>query len=337
MARIGIIGAGFMGAAHAKAVSNSQRHELAGIADIDRQKGEALAQEYACRYYETAEELFRDESVAIVHICLPTNLHCRYIIQASEAGKHVLCEKPFALTDAEIAEAIAAVRKNGTKLMIAQVVRFWPENVVIRQFKESGALGKLKMCSAHRLGQIPVWAEWYRDAAVSGGGLFDLHTHDIDNMIDLFGPCTEVYAIGQKYEGCWNYMSTSLTFQSGMKSIVESSLNMPGDYPFSTSFRLLGENACIEQCMRAGANLDDMSNTMRYLKLYENGKPCRDIPFEAYDAYQGEIEHFADCVDQGLEPRILPEESRNVMRVIRTIEQSLNTGKVVPTGWVEDA
>lgn len=335
MARIGIIGAGFMGAAHSAAVRQSKVHTLVGIADIDREKGEKLAAERGCRYFSSAEEMLGQKDIDIVHVCLPTNLHCQYIIKAAQAGKHVLCEKPFALHDEEIAAAIDAAKANGVKLMIAQVVRFWPENVIIKRYKESGALGAVKMCSAHRLGQIPAWANWYREPEISGGGLFDLHTHDIDNMIDLFGACTEVYSIGQKYEGCWNYMSTSLTFKNGMKSIVESSLNMPGDYPFSTAFRLLGENACIEQTMRAGANLDDMSNSVRTLKLYENGKACADVPYEAYDAYWREIEHFADCVDAGVSPRIPPEESRNVMRVVRAIEESLETGKVVVTGWVD--
>jgi predicted dehydrogenase len=225
------------------------------------------------------------------------------------------------------------VKRNGVKLMIAQVIRFWPENTVIKEYINSGRLGEIKMVSAHRLGQIPAWSKWYRDPEISGGGLFDLHTHDIDNMIDLFGKCTEVYSVCQKYEGCWNYMSTSLTFESGMKTIVESSLNMPGDYPFSTAFRAIGSKACIEQCMKAGANLDDMSNSIRYLKLYEDGKPCADVPYPKYDAYGCEIEHFADCVDQGREPRISPEESKNVMKVIRAIHESLTTGRSVKTGW----
>jgi predicted dehydrogenase len=335
MARIGIIGAGFMGTAHSAAILKSTKHTLVGIADIDRSKGEALAKDRACKYFSTAEELLAQPDIDIVHICLPTNLHCAYIQKSAAAGKHVLCEKPFSLHDSEIAAAIDATKANNVKLMIAQVVRFWPENVVIKQYKESGVLGEIKMCSAHRLGQIPAWADWYRKPEISGGGLFDLHTHDIDNMIDLFGTCTEVYSIGAKRDGCWNYMSTSLTFSSGKKSLVESSLNMPGDYPFSTSFRLLGERACIEQTMRAGANLDDMSNSVRTLKFYEDTKPCVNVPYEAYDAYWCEIEHFADCVDQGVAPRISPEESRNVMRVIRAIEASLSSGKTVPTGWVD--
>ena len=171
MARIGIIGAGFMGTAHSAAILQSKRHTLVGIADIDRKKGEALAQDRACKYFSTAEELLSQPDIDIAHICLPTNLHCTYIVKAAEAGKHVLCEKPFSLHDAEIAQAIEAAKSNGVKLMIAQVVRFWPENVVIKQFKESGALGTIKMCSAHRLGQIPAWADWYRNPEISGGGL----------------------------------------------------------------------------------------------------------------------------------------------------------------------
>lgn len=333
MARIGIIGAGFMGNAHSTAVSHSKKHVLAGIADIDTEKGGKLAAEKNCLFFPTAEEMIARDDIDIVHVCLPTNLHCEYIVKAVNGGKHVLCEKPFSLHAEEIDWAIEAARQNGVKLMIAQVVRFWPENTVIKEYINSGRLGDVKMVSAHRLGQIPSWASWYRDPAIGGGGLFDLHTHDIDNMIDVFGKCTAVYSVGQQYEGCWNYMSTSLTFESGMKTIVESSLNMPGDYPFSTFFRAIGSRACIEQCMKAGANLDDMSSCVRYLKLYEDGKPCADVPYPEYDAYQCEIEHFADCVDNGTDPRISPEESRNVMKVIRAIGESLETGKVVPTLW----
>ncbi len=333
MANIGIIGAGFMGTAHSAALKNSKKHKLIGIADIDIEKGSKLAKERGCLFFSTAEEMLQRTDIDIVHVCLPTNRHCEYITKAANAKKSVLCEKPFALHADEIDQAIEAVESNGVKLMIAQVVRFWPENTVIKEYVNSGRLGEVKMVSAHRLGQIPAWAQWYRDPEISGGGLFDLHTHDIDNMIDLFGKCTEVYSIGQKFEGCWNYMSTSLTFESGMKSIVESSLNMPGDYPFSTGFRVIGSKACIEQCMKAGANLDDMSNSTRYLKLFEDGKPCVEIPYPDIDAYASEIEHFADCFDSGSEPRISPYESRNVMKVMRAIEKSLDTGAVVKTGW----
>jgi predicted dehydrogenase len=334
MARIGILGAGFMGAAHSAAINNIERHTLVAIADIDRKKGEKLCRERNCLYIPTAEELIARDDIDIVHICLPTNCHEKYIIMAAQAEKNILCEKPFALHADEIDRAVEAVRKSGVKFMIAQVVRFWPENVAIKEYVESGALGEIKQCYAHRLAQPPAWATWYGEKDISGGGLFDLHTHDVDNMIDVFGKCTEVYAVGNKFsDGCWNYITTSLTFASGKKSVVESCLNMPGDYPFSTSFRITGTKISLEQVMKAGANLDDMSNSIRYLKKYETGKECEDIPYGNYDAYQKEIEHFANCVDTNTDPRIPIEESRNVMKVMRAIEKSLETGQIVPTGW----
>ncbi len=332
MARIGIIGAGFMGTAHSAAVKTLKDHTLVAIVDIDEAKGRALCAERGCEYLPTIDALLARNDVDIVHVCLPTNLHASTIIKAANAKKHVLCEKPFALHAAEIDAAVEAVEKNGVKFMIAQVVRFWPENVIIKDHVKSGKLGDIKQCYAHRLSQPPAWATWYADPKISGGGLFDLHTHDIDNMIDVFGKCVEVYAVGQQKDGCWNYITTSLTFESGDKSVVESSLNMPGDYPFSTCFRIVGSKACLEQVMKAGANLDDMSG-FRYLKLYEEGEAAVDLPVEAYDAYAAEIKHFADCVDSDTAPRISADESRNVMKVMRAIEQSLKSGKVIATEW----
>ncbi|MDD5017919.1 MAG: Gfo/Idh/MocA family oxidoreductase [Eubacteriales bacterium] len=336
MLKIGVVGGGYMGTTHSDAINKNANASLVGIVDIDRERGETLAKERGCAYFSCIDDLLALDGLDVVHICTPTHTHCEFIIKAANAKKHVLCEKPFALEDDEIAEAITAVEENNVKFMVAQVVRFWPENTVIKDYIDSGRLGEIKMVSAQRVLTPPVWADWYFDTKISGGGVFDLHTHDIDNMVDLFGKCTKVYAIGSKYRDGWNYITTSMTFASGIKTMVESSYCAPGDYPFTTGFRVIGSKACIEQSMKANATAKLYArgaDDFRLLTLYEEGKERVAVPFPEYDAYHMEIGHFIQCVQNDLPPRVDYNESRNVMRVIRAIHASLETGQVVCTGW----
>lgn len=107
---------------------------------------------------------------------------------------------------------------------------------------EAGELGTIKYARASRLSEHPAWSEWYRRAENSGGGLFDLHLHDIDYLCYLFGKVKQVYAVGRKNSvGCWNHVATSLTFENGMEATAEGILEMPSGFPFTTELNVVGD------------------------------------------------------------------------------------------------
>ncbi len=131
MLNVAVLGAGFMGATHARALAKLPDVQLVGVSSRSQDKAASLADEIATQAYTDSEALMLDPQVEAVSITLPTNLHAEYAIAALNAGKHVFVEKPMALSVAECDAMIEAAQKANRILMVAQVLRFWPEYVAL--------------------------------------------------------------------------------------------------------------------------------------------------------------------------------------------------------------
>lgn len=332
MVDVAIIGTGFIGNAHATACRNSGILNLVAICDVNEEAGKKAAQEFGCAYYNDAEEMLKKEKTDIADICLPTFLHEKYVLLAAKYAKNVICEKPITLTLDSMDRMMNAIRTAGVKFMVAQVIRFWPEYVEIKKLYDAGAFGEIKMVCASRLAQHPNWTQWHKNPKNSGGGLFDLHLHDIDYLTYIFGAVKNVYAVGwQSKTGCWNHVQTSIQFKNGVKAVAEGAFDMTEKYPFTMTFKIVGETRTADYKLIAGFNLEDVASSIREAILYENGKDPRKIETDSsLDAYQSELEYFAGCIQDNKQVEIVsPESSREVVRIILAVEESLETGKVV--------
>ncbi|MBM3458101.1 MAG: Gfo/Idh/MocA family oxidoreductase, partial [Armatimonadetes bacterium] len=134
----------------------------------------------------------------LLDLCLPSHLHREISIRAMEAGKHVLVEKPIALTVADAEAMIAAAEPTGRLLMVAQVLRFWPEFAAIREIMESGEYGALRGAHFKRVITRPTWSgdDWFADPTKTGGAVVDLHIHDTDFILYLLGRPAAVWSTG---------------------------------------------------------------------------------------------------------------------------------------------
>lgn len=332
MADVLIIGTGFIGNAHATACKNSKLLKLAAICDVNEEAGKKAAKEFGCRYYRDAEEMLTKESAGIVDICLPTFLHEKYVLLAAKHRKNVICEKPITLTLESMDKMIKATKDAGVQFMVAQVIRFWPEYVEIKKLYDQGKFGDIKMVYASRLAQHPNWTEWHKNPKNSGGGLFDLHLHDIDFLRYIFGEAKSVYAVGWKSEsGCWNHVTTSVVFKNGVRAVVEGAFDMTEKYPFTMSFRIVGENRTADYKLIAGLNLEDVGGSIREAMLFETGSDPKKIEADtSIDAYQAELEYFARCILEGKQTAEVPlSESKDVLLMILAIQKSLESGEVV--------
>ncbi|MFA5467459.1 MAG: Gfo/Idh/MocA family oxidoreductase [Sphaerochaetaceae bacterium] len=331
MLKIGIFGAGFIGSQHAASYKEIKDAQLVAIVDNNREAGEKLAKEFGVAYYNSAEELFESEKVDIVDICLPTFLHEQYVTMAFEKGAHVLCEKPFALSYESAKKMVEAAEKAQKTLMVGQVIRFWPEYVVAKEVVDKGELGTIKMVTMSRMAQHPDWSTWHRDPQKSGGGLFDLHVHDIDYLCYLFGEVDQIYAIGEKDKnGCWNHVLTSLTFKSGERAAAEGAFEMTDNYPFTMTMRLVGHKATFEYNFIAGFNLENVGGAQRSAVLYRNGKDPELLKIDETDAYFLELKYFVEQIAKGESvEKALPRHSLYVMSVMEAIQTSLEQKRVV--------
>ena len=331
MVKVAIIGGGFMGTTHAKGYKNIGV-EIVAIADIDKNAKENFVKTYNCKGFDSAEEMLKEihNDIDFIDVCIPTYQHEEMVLLATKYNKHVLSEKPFALTLEAIDNMLEATEKSGSIFMIGQVLHFWPEYAKIKEWVEEGIFGEIKLATAVRLGQHPV-SEWYGDHKKSGGGIYDLHVHDIDFLCYLFGDVNEVYATGKKARNdSWNFVDSVLKFKNGVNATAQAAFGITDNYPFSMNLRIVGEKATAEFSFSAGFNLEDISSAKNSLILYRNGMKPHQEPQSVRDPYEIEIEYFSKCVEENKQPEIVkPKEVKKSISVILGLIKSLETGKVV--------
>lgn len=330
MVKVAIVGAGFMGDTHATAYQSMENAQLMAICDQNVEKGVQLAEKFHCAHYADLDEMIASCEVDLVDICLPTFLHEQFAVKAANAGKNIICEKPVTLNVESLDRMLKAVEENHVTMYVGQVVRFWPEYVEAKKLLENGTLGELKAYYAARLSEHPAWSEWYRKVENSGGGLLDLHLHDIDYACYLFGKPEKVYAVGRKNAyGSWNHVTSVLTFANGFSATIEGILEMPAGYPFTMQLRMAGDQKAFEYIMKAGKNLEDVASAGRAAYLYGDGE-SKKLDIQEDDAYTIELQHFIDCIDQKKASEVINlKQVREVLCTIRAFNQSLEEGREV--------
>lgn len=331
MVKIAVVGAGFMGQTHARCYKNMHNAELLGICDMDEIKAQPICGGLSCNYYKDFDRLLEKKDIDVIDICLPSFLHEEYVIKAAKSGKHIFCEKPAALSKQAVLNMIQAAKENKINLAIGQVVRFWPEYVFAKKQYDEKKFGQVKHVYASRCSTHPQWGTWFKSKKTSGGGLYDLHSHDIDFLCYLFGPAKKVYAIGtQNEDGAWNHITTSITFQNGINTAVEGIWEMPKNYPFSTTLRIVGDKGAFEYRMHAGANLENINAAERISYWYNDADKPEKPDIIPYDAYVKELEYFVSCIEKK-QPidQVSLQSIEDLFSVLEAVEQSLEMGKEI--------
>lgn len=141
MLKVGVVGCGFMGKMHSSVYAMLPNAEFVGVYDVSEERGKPVAEKHGVAFFSDFEAFAA--SVDAIDICLPTYLHAEYTVKAAELKKHVLCEKPMALTTADAEKMVAACKENGVRLMIAHCIRFWPEYALLKKLTVEGQLGAL--------------------------------------------------------------------------------------------------------------------------------------------------------------------------------------------------
>jgi predicted dehydrogenase len=196
----GIVGLGWWGRTLVEAVSGGQSDELnfiAGAARTHTDDLKAFAKEHKFELYDSYEKLLKDPKIQAVVLATPHSLHVEQVIAAAKAGKHVFCEKPFALTRDSAQQAVDAVKKAKVTLGLGYNRRWHPEMTKLRKMIDTGELGVILHVEATMTfpNALSIKADaWRADKEETPcGGLTPMGVHAVDGMIDLCGPIKEVY------------------------------------------------------------------------------------------------------------------------------------------------
>lgn len=195
--RYGITGCGYIGAAQARIIDNLDGAELVAVHSGSGAGARRVADELGCEVAETLDDLVARDDVDAVIVASPNDLHREPVTRAAARGKHVFCEKPFALSLDDTDAMLAACRDNGVTLMVGHMMHFYDGVLRIRRWIDEGGIGRPIVAHVERTG----WEDpqphvsWKKRQENSGGHLFH-HIHEIDLLQWLIAPATRVYAAG---------------------------------------------------------------------------------------------------------------------------------------------
>ncbi len=329
--RIGVIGLGFMGSTHLEAYQQATGFELAAVASSSAKKRDGDLSEVggnlnrgggkldfgAAARYSTPEDLIGDPRVEAVDICTPTNLHEPLALQALACGKHVLVEKPMALSGEACARMIRASEAAGRVLMVAQVLRFFPEYVAARAKILSGELGRVRAATFRRRCAAPAWGRWLKDPARSGGGVLDLLIHDLDFCRHLLGRPQAVRATGvEDLEAGIDFVEARLDYGNGVPVVVSGGWHHPASFPFSMEFTILCDGGTL-----------DYSSHRPGLRLHNAAGEAEDVGLPDQDGFAAELQEFLACCRAGRPSQICPpEQSAEAVRMGLAMNRSRADG-----------
>ena len=200
MINAAIIGLGWWGQTLVESVADGSDHIrfVAGTTRTLSDDAKAFARQYDLELRGSYEEIIADPTVDAVVLVTPHSAHSPQTIAAAEHGKHIFCEKPFALTEADAAAAVAAVEKAGVTLGLGYNRRFHPEITKLREMIDAGELGTILHCEATMTFPNALFLKpgaWRADTSETPcGGLTPMGVHAIDGFIDLCGEIDQVYA-----------------------------------------------------------------------------------------------------------------------------------------------
>ncbi len=258
---IGVIGMGFMGQTHTRAylaaAASGSPCVLRAVCDRDpdRRTGRAtgagnigpgaaedrLFDPAEVAGYAEPEALLADRSIHLVSICTHTDSHVDLALRALDAGKHVLVEKPVAVTLPPIRMLAERAARTDLLCVPAMCVRHWPGWSDLRSMIADERYGRVVHARFERLGAPPAWAgDFYADPARSGGAIFDLHVHDADFALSLFGRPDSVRSIGDDH-----HIATQMCYAGGPAVQTEGGWLNDRSFPFRMAFTVEFERGVV--------------------------------------------------------------------------------------------
>ncbi len=311
---------------------NSRKSRLISLVSGDSAKAKRLARKFGALRtytYDRYAECLADPELEAVYIATPNALHVDHVIRAAAAGKHVLCEKPMANTEAECRQMIEAARQHSVRLMIAYRKYFEPASVALKRLVAGGRLGRLKLIhsafSVYFAPQRMPATHWHFNAGLAGGGaLPDVGVYCVNTVRWLTGQ--------DPVEASAYAWSTDARFQEVEESIAFR-LNFPEGLVFQATASFgAAQSAFVRlQGERGWASLDPAFawNEERRLFGKIGGRWFEKI-YPRMDEFALELDAFADCVRRGRDPEPDGEEGLKDVVVMEAIYRSAREGKVVP-------
>lgn len=355
--KVGIIGAGgIVQIAYLPAYQKMEEAEVVAICDVNELKLKEVAKKFNIpKAFPRYEDLLKEEEVEVVNICTPNLLHAEQTIASFRAGKHVLCEKPVAMSVKEVEKVLAEAERADRKFMVGFCHRFDPPSSTLKRFIDRGELGEIYYAKASYLRRrgIPGLGGWFTTRRLSGGGpLIDVGVHILDLSLWFMGCPRPQLVLGSTYnkfkdqaiDGGWPPLSTRkgdrftgtfdvedlasafVKFENSSTLFLEAS--WAGNSQTGSVLSLFGTRGGAQLSLPGGGG-EELSGKLTVYKEEEGDLIDLYPRLSPTDFYYNELCHFISCIKKDREPITKPEEILNVVKVIEAIYSSVEKGKTI--------
>jgi predicted dehydrogenase len=324
---VGVIGVGVFGSQHARVWSELPGARLVAVADIIPERAEAAGRRFGCAPFTDMRELLRLDTIDVVSVCTPDDLHRAPVLAALEAGKHVIVEKPFAMTVEDCDAMSAAATRARRVLTVGHILRFDPRYHLARQAIARGDVGELVHMSARRRNQVGAIDRLLGHTSV----LFFLGAHELDFLSWCAGSriarvsCESVRKVLAD-RGADDGFLAVLRYENGVIASLEASWVLPAGY-------VKLEAGAELVCAKGTVFVDGGANGLRIGTSGPVTNPdvvyAPEVAGESSGALRRELSHFLDCTRDGRPTLVTPAEARHVVEGLVAMARSVETGASV--------
>lgn len=325
--RVGIAGAGFIGAVHAKAYLQVPDVEIVGIADPIESKAEPLAKLTNSRVFRDYDELL-GAGIDVINVCLPPSLHLGAAQAAARAGTHILMEKPISRTVEEANAMLEDCRRAGVYLMTGFTHHFYPEMLQAKQWFDSGVIGKPLIVLDNMSITHGFVLPWYRDNEIAGGGVFMCNAvHGIDRASWVLNQQIKaVSALIQPWQGraAEDYGAGIARFDGGTQG---NFFQHWGPYrTLQCELQIFGEEGMIH--VRSWESAELLIGAERTVKHFY--KADAGLTDRSMIGMISELDEMCNSVREKRAPSVPGEAGREALKVVLAMYRASETGQ-----WVD--
>lgn len=352
--RVGIIGCGgIANGKHMPSLRKVRNAEMAAFCDIIPERAEQAARQYGspgAKVYSDYRKLLEDKTIDAVHVLTPNRAHSSITVDALEAGKHVMCEKPMAINAAEAKKMLDASIRTGKKLTIGYQVRQKNESLYLKQEALNGTFGDIyyAKATAIRRRAVPTWGVFLNEYEQGGGPLIDIGTHALDLTLWIMDNYKPKYCVGTTYHklnsqknsgNAWGDWDPALftvedsafgfiVMENGATIILESAwaLNtLDVREAVTTVCGTLGGGD-----MNGGVNINGVRNGRQYVLKpnFSSGGVAFYEGFGNEDPESREAANWINAIINDTAPFVKPEEAYVVTQILEGIYKSAESGTV---------
>ncbi|WP_085522158.1 Gfo/Idh/MocA family protein [Tuberibacillus sp. Marseille-P3662] len=335
MVNFAIVGCGHIANKHVEQIDKIEDAHLVAVCDKIPENMERFVEKYHVQAHEDLTEMLKNDDIDVVNICTPSGLHAPLTTQVANAKKHIIVEKPIALTIEDADTMIAACKENGVKLSVVHPNRFRPAVMELRKVMDEGKVGKLSHANAtvrwNRNQAYYNQADWRGTKAFDGGVLMNQAIHNLDLLVWLMGDVEEVFSMDatrlRDIEA--EDVSTGIVrFKNGALGVIEAATTI---YPtnLEETLSVFGENGTVKIGGRTanyiehwdieGMEEKEVKGMIDRIESDPFGKP----------GHQWIIEDMISAIDENRQPIVTGDDGKKALELVLGLYRSAESHQPV--------